>query len=117
MHRHSRTIDGSDLFDGTARAYSGGPPCVSHSVTSVEAAESIDHTRTGGRACLLRFLLDQANHGATDEEMQTATGMNPSTQRPRRCELVEMGKVRDSSNTRPTKSGRKAVVWVLNQGA
>ena len=62
---------------------------------------------------MLRFLLDRADYGATDEEMQTATGMNPSTQRPRRCELVEMGKVMPSYLTRRTKSGRKAVVWVI----
>ena len=112
MHRHNRMTDG-DLFDGTARSYSGGPPCVAHSVTSVQAAESINHTREGGRAILLRFLLEQADHGATDEEMQTATGMNPSTQRPRRVELTIVGSVRNSGLTRRTKSGRKAVVWVI----
>jgi hypothetical protein len=57
--------------------------------------------------------LEYGTDGLTDEEMQAKTGMNPSTQRPRRCELVEMGKVRDSGSTRRTKSGRKAVVWVI----
>jgi hypothetical protein len=37
--------------------------------------------------------------------------MNPSTQRPRRVELVEGGWVEDSGERRPTRSGMDAVVW------
>jgi hypothetical protein len=40
------------------------------------------------------------------------TGIPPSTYRPRRVECVEFGLVRDSGLTRPTKSGRAAVVWI-----
>jgi hypothetical protein len=50
--------------------------------------------------------------GATDEEIQDILGMNPSTQRPRRVELVDAGLIRDSGATRKTRSGRPAVVWV-----
>lgn len=53
--------------------------------------------------------------GATDEEMQQALDMNPSTQRPRRVELVDDGWVEDSGRTRKTPSGRDAVVWVLTE--
>ncbi len=39
--------------------------------------------------------------------------MNANTERPRRIELVAMGKVVDSHETRLTRSGRKAVVWKI----
>lgn len=51
-------------------------------------------------------------HGATDEEMQQALGIDPNTQRPRRVELHEGGMIADSNKRRPTRSGRGAVVWV-----
>jgi hypothetical protein len=49
----------------------------------------------------------------TDEEMQVRLEMNPSTQRPRRIELVGMGLVVDSGTTRKTRSGRSAVAWKM----
>jgi hypothetical protein len=62
---------------------------------------------------VLTFLVCRADYGATDEEIQFVVGMNPSTQRPRRIELVRMGLVRDSGTTRLTRAGRKATVWVI----
>lgn len=50
--------------------------------------------------------------GATDEELQNILLMNPSTQRPRRVELVEGGWIEDSGRRRKTRSRREAVVWV-----
>jgi hypothetical protein len=58
-----------------------------------------------------RWLLKRGERGATDEEMQLASRMNPSTQRPRRIELVDLGLAVDSGLVRKTKTGRKAVVW------
>ena len=49
--------------------------------------------------------------GLTDEEGCTETGLEGSTFRPRRVELVADGLVFDSGATRPTRSGRAAVVW------
>lgn len=51
--------------------------------------------------------------GTTDEEMQWGLEMPANTQRPRRRELQLWGRIIDSGNTRATKSGRQAVVWVL----
>jgi hypothetical protein len=87
------------------------PPCVAHSATSVAAAEAIKPSTTTLRARVLRYLRECGAVGATDEEMQSDLHMNPSTQRPRRGELVDMGAVRDSGRTRLTRSGRKATVW------
>jgi hypothetical protein len=48
---------------------------------------------------------------ATDEEIQLGLEMSGSTERPRRVELVAAGRIVDSGRTRPTQSGRQAVVW------
>jgi hypothetical protein len=53
----------------------------------------------------------RSSGGLTDHEMQQMLAMNPSTQRPRRIELVEGGWVVDSGITRLTPSQREAVVW------
>ena len=80
--------------------------------TSASALASIERSAKTLRGTLYRWLLDQGEIGATDEEMQIALSMNPSTQRPRRGELAEDGLVRESGDTRKTRSGRPAVVWV-----
>ena len=50
--------------------------------------------------------------GMTDAEIQSTLGLDPSSERPRRVELVDSGHVMDSGKTRATASGRQAVVWV-----
>ena len=47
----------------------------------------------------------------TDEELQEVTGLNPSSERPRRIELVEAGEVVAAPVVKLTKSGRKAQAW------
>lgn len=87
------------------------PAFVRKSATSESAAEGMRGSAATLRAKVLALLRSQPN-GLTDEEMQQALGMNPSTQRPRRIELVTAGFVIDSGATRKTRSGRNAVVWV-----
>jgi hypothetical protein len=60
---------------------------------------------------VFHFIQEQGWRGATDEEIQTALDMNPSTQRPRRVELVDQGLIQDSGRTRLTRSKRAAAVW------
>lgn len=79
-----------------------------HPATAHAAAASVAPARRELHARLLAAL---TNGGLTDEEMQDRTGMNPSTQRPRRVELVDSGQVRDSGRRRACRSGRLAVVW------
>jgi hypothetical protein len=88
-------------------------PSVRGSRTSSEAAESLGPaTMNAMQRRLVEFLRTCGAFGATDEEMQLALGMNPSTQRPRRGELADAGLiVRDG--TRKTKSRRNADVWRL----
>jgi hypothetical protein len=88
----------------------------SHSPTSHAAALSIEPNAGSLRAAVLEAIRG-ATDGLTDEEMQAMMEMNPSTQRPRRVELVRGGFVEDSGRQRPTRSGRGAVVWVVKAKA
>ena len=85
------------------------PPYQKHSDTSEAAALEIELKAGTLRHMLYQWLLN--NGLATDEAQQDGTGMNPSTQRPRRVELVEMGLVVDSGLRGTTRSGRSAVLW------
>lgn len=87
-------------------------PAVWRSDTSRAAAESIRPTAQTLRNAVLLSIAARGDYGATDEELQVALSMNPSTQRPRRVELCDAGKVADSGRTRRTRSGRAATVWV-----
>jgi hypothetical protein len=91
-------------------------PAVRGSATSRAAAVSLPQaTRNAMQERVYRFLC-ACPHGATDEEMQQRLAMNPSTQRPRRIELVKQGLVAEGG-TRKTQSGRNAVVWLaVRQG-
>lgn len=60
---------------------------------------------------IYQWLVRRGAYGATDEEMQQELGLNPSTQRPRRVELVRRGLVVDAGHRRATRRGREATVW------
>lgn len=84
------------------------PPSVPR-VTSEEAAEKIA-PKVGSLQRRVYECIEQ--HGpCTDEQICKHTGMNPSTERPRRIELVELGKLRDSGKVGLTESKRRAVLW------
>jgi hypothetical protein len=81
--------------------------------TSQAAAEAMpERTAESLRRQIHDALLAIGETGYTDEEMQIGLGIKGNTQRPRRRELQEMGLVYPTDQTRPTLSGRKAVVWV-----
>ena len=58
------------------------------------------------------YIKAQGPHGATDEECQMSLGMSGNTQRPRRVELFQHGKICMAAEMRRTRAGRKANVWV-----
>jgi transcription initiation factor IIE alpha subunit len=77
------------------------------------AADSLDSESLNSlQRSVLAFLRERGAHGATDEEIAAGLEMNPSTQRPRRIELVRRGLVVEAG-TRKTKSGRFATAWRL----
>ena len=84
---------------------------VQGSETSSAAAARIEGSpRLMARASVLEAIRGNPE-GLTDERGIEITGLDPSTYRPRRVELVQSGGVYDSGKTRMTKSGREAVVW------
>ena len=86
------------------------PPSV-HGDTSESAAEAIKPHRASQWRRIHERLILAGWEGMTDQEIQRATGLDPSTERPRRGELVDAGLVYDSGRKRRTVSGRRAIVW------
>lgn len=87
------------------------PPAQAHSATSCAAARAAVPHAQGQRERVLAFLRSRGACGATDAEIQEALGLDGSTQRPRRVELVRAGLVVDTGRVRPTQSGRVAAVF------
>lgn len=90
-------------------------PYQRHSETSKEAAEAIEPDLASLRGQVLAYIRACAENGATDDEVQVALDMNPSTERPRRVELWTAGWVVQTEATRPTRSGRSATVWIARE--
>lgn len=88
-------------------------PCQAHSPTSVAAAIAIGPSLNALQARVYQQIFRCGEYGCTDEELQRMLKLNPSTERPRRIELVAKGLVQDSGRTRMTVSRRAAVVWVV----
>ena len=91
------------------------PPFQGHSATSRAAAKEIASGSQSFKMRVLSFIATAGNRGCTDEEIQIALEINPSTQRPRRVDLVRDGAVEDSGRQRKTRSGRNATVWIIKQ--
>lgn len=89
-------------------------PAQAHSATSLMAAFEIEPKAGTLRGAVLAHLRGCGALGATDEQIQVALDMNPSTQRPRRIELVKAELVYDSGRTRKTVSGHQATVWLAH---
>lgn len=81
-----------------------------HSETSKAAANSVAYCLNALQSSVLEYITSRGATGATDEEIQQALLLNPSTQRPRRIELVRKGLV-VAHGERKTKSNRNAAVW------
>lgn len=96
----------ADLFDPPARAVP----------TSRAAARAIrgDPAR-GQRLRLRQYLEDRGALGATQEEAATALRMGRPTMCARAWELEQCGVIEKTDRTRPTSSGRQAVVYVYRR--
>lgn len=80
---------------------------------TLEAARSLSSERKNiDRERIYRFIAVQGAVGSTDDETQEYLGMSGNTERPRRGELVAKGRIVASGRTRPTRSGRRATVWI-----
>lgn len=95
------------------RRYPNAAGFVAHSATSRHAAESIEPKLSDLQAAVLRLFKIAGGAGLTDAEMDELNYFVKSTLRPRRCELLALGKIKDSGTTRKGPSGKPMTVWVL----
>lgn len=87
------------------------PPHVAGSPTSHAAAVAIKTAVPTLRDRVYRTIV--ALGPVTDEEIADALGMNGSTERPRRVELVSAGLIHQEG-TKATRSGRQAALWAAS---
>ncbi len=79
--------------------------------TSIAAAESIAASADTLRDCIHAYIAGRGD-GATADEIERDLAIAGNTVRPRLIELRRGERVFDSFTTRPTRSGRKAIVWL-----
>lgn len=88
------------------------PPYVRGSDTSVAAAKSVAPKTQSMRDRVEAFIKKKNWFGATCDEVEVAIKMSHQTTSARIRELFKMGRLKDSTFRRNTRSGRKARVLV-----
>ena len=91
---------------------SPGLPYAKGSETSFEAAETHLTKSQKQEAMVEAYLRACDTRGSTDDEGEVKLGLGSSSYTPRRLKLVEKGRIVASRETRPTRSGKRAVVYV-----
>lgn len=92
--------------------YAGdNPPRVAGSDTSEAAAESVAKDTPRLRELVMAAIVARGDEGATDDEIEVATGLRHQTASARRRELVLLNRLDDTGRRRTTRSGRSAAVW------
>lgn len=81
--------------------------------TELIAALQAGHKSGATRARVLEYLYQQADHGATDVEIEAALRLNRPTGGNRRGELRDARLVAATDRTRPTATGSPARVWAI----
>lgn len=94
-----------EAFSGKLEA-----PAQRHSPTSIAAAEQIGPSLNTLRERVYRCILSCGP--ITDDGIQAALAMSGNTERPRRRELQQAGRI-IPNGTKPCASGRQAVAWVV----
>jgi len=90
-----------------------GVPYVQGSATSKAAAAATDTQTDEARVYV--FLVERAEHGATDDEIEASLGLSHQTASARRRGLELKRKVFLSTETRKTRSGCSAGVYVVDR--
>jgi predicted transcriptional regulator len=89
-------------------------PYVSDSETSKAAAESMVLRASSDAALILRSV-DEAPRGLTCDEVEVYLDLRHQTASARIRGLVQVGLLAKTTSTRPTRSGRQAVVYVITE--
>lgn len=86
--------------------------------TSAAAALSVEDAKDTQRRQVYAAIRAAGQEGATDDELQERLQLDGSSERPRRWELWKLNQItlrrddRGAVVTRPTRTHRRAVVWV-----
>lgn len=80
--------------------------------TSIEAFNSIKNNVTTMRRVVLNTILEHSP--LTDERIAEISGLNPSTARPRRIELLRMGLI-EEAGIEYTKAHRLSKTWRVRE--
>jgi len=100
------------MFGVRPDPYGGKAPAVKGSETSQAAARSIQAVLNPLQAKVLRYIRSCGAHGSTCDQAEEALDMKHQTCSARIRELVLKEKILDADCKRPTRSGRKATVYV-----
>jgi hypothetical protein len=92
------------------------PPAQQHSATSVAAAEAIKPVLNQLEKKVLDWIAEQGDYGATRQEVEFGTWLPGDTVRPRVVDLLKYGLIEETTETRPTTSGRLAFVLKVKNG-
>lgn len=79
--------------------------------TSEDAAIAIQPHLNRLRARVYEFIAQRREFGATCDEIEAGTSLRGNTIRPRLLELELVKRIVRTTRTRPTRSGRQALVW------
>lgn len=85
---------------------------VTTSDTRASEHAAIKNSSATMRGRVLAAIVAAGVDGRTDDELQQELGLQGSSQRPRRIELLLANLIIQSGEIRKTASGRSAVVWV-----
>jgi transcription initiation factor IIE alpha subunit len=81
--------------------------------TSIEAAEHAEAFKENLKSRIYQYLHSMGEHGATDQEIEDATGIAGNSERPARRALEKERHIKRTKRWRKTRSGCKAIVWVI----
>ena len=95
--------------------YGGTPPHARGSDTSRAAAESMRPKINQLQSMVLGAIRESGPTGLTCDQSEVDLGLRHQTASARIKELSQMGYIIDSEMRRYTRSGRRAVVWILNK--
>jgi len=90
-------------------------PRASRRRTSLAAGRSVAHAIGHIEGRILEHVAACGERGATAEETATALELRSATASARFSELGQAGRIIDSGRTRPTSSGRAAIVWISTE--
>lgn len=95
--------------------YGGRPPFVRGSATSEAASDSIAAARGKIQSQVLAHVAALGDFGATCDEVEDALALRHQTASARIRELYQINLLLKTDRTRPTRSGRKAAVYVARK--